>query len=49
MDNLCLACHDCNQRKGSKTAEEFGYSHIQESQKNAKRRKCSECHSMESV
>jgi len=30
VDNLCLACHDCNQRKGSKTAEEFGYSHIQE-------------------
>jgi len=30
VDNLCLACHDCNQRKGSKTAEEFGYPHIQE-------------------
>ncbi|MBE2925432.1 HNH endonuclease, partial [Anoxybacillus flavithermus] len=29
VDNLCLACHDCNQRKGSKTAEEFGYPHIQ--------------------
>nr|WP_241738724.1 RNA-guided endonuclease IscB [Anoxybacillus flavithermus] len=30
IDNLCLACRDCNQRKGSQTAEEFGYPHIQE-------------------
>lgn len=29
IDNLCLACRDCNQRKGNQTAEEFGYPHIQ--------------------
>jgi 5-methylcytosine-specific restriction endonuclease McrA len=30
IDNLCLACHECNQKKGNKTAEEFGYPNIQE-------------------
>jgi len=35
VDNLCLACHDCNQRKGSKTAEEFGYPHIQKQVKES--------------
>lgn len=25
VGNLCIACHKCNQRKGNKTAEEFGF------------------------
>jgi HNH endonuclease. len=29
IDNLCLACHECNQKKGNMTAEEFGYPDIQ--------------------
>jgi 5-methylcytosine-specific restriction endonuclease McrA len=29
IDNLTIACHSCNQRKGNKTAEEFGYSEVQ--------------------
>jgi 5-methylcytosine-specific restriction endonuclease McrA len=29
ISNLSLACHACNQKKGSKTAAEFGYPHIQ--------------------
>jgi 5-methylcytosine-specific restriction endonuclease McrA len=29
VSNLTLACADCNQAKGDKTAAEFGYSHIQ--------------------
>ena len=29
LDNLCLACHECNQKKGNMTAEEFGYPDIQ--------------------
>lgn len=29
IDNLCLACHECNQKKGDMTAEEFGYPDIQ--------------------
>lgn len=33
IDNLCLACRDCNQRKGNKTAEEFGYPNIQKQTK----------------
>ncbi|WP_230456247.1 HNH endonuclease [Anoxybacillus flavithermus] len=50
VDNLCLACHDCNQRKGSKTAEEFGYPHIQKaSQRNLKGYKCYQTRQMESV
>jgi 5-methylcytosine-specific restriction endonuclease McrA len=35
IDNLCLACRDCNQRKGNQTAEEFGYPHIQEQVKES--------------
>lgn len=29
IDNLGLACHKCNQLKGNKTAEEFGFKDIQ--------------------
>jgi len=29
ISNLTLACHDCNQAKGNKTAEEFGYAEVQ--------------------
>lgn len=29
VSNLTIACTDCNQEKGSLTAEEFGYPHIQ--------------------
>jgi len=29
IDNLVIACHECNQKKGNKTAEEFGYPEIQ--------------------
>lgn len=29
IDNLGISCHDCNQLKGNKTAEEFGYRNIQ--------------------
>jgi 5-methylcytosine-specific restriction endonuclease McrA len=29
IDNLAIACHGCNQRKGALTAEEFGYPDIQ--------------------
>jgi 5-methylcytosine-specific restriction endonuclease McrA len=29
VSNLTLACHDCNQQKGNRTAEEFGYPHVQ--------------------
>lgn len=29
VSNLTLACHDCNQRKGSQTAAEFGYPEVQ--------------------
>ncbi|GCC11301.1 CRISPR-associated endonuclease Cas9 [archaeon] len=29
VSNLTLACHKCNQKKGDKTAEEFGYPNIQ--------------------
>lgn len=29
VDNLVIACHGCNQKKGNKTAEEFGYPEIQ--------------------
>jgi len=35
VDNLCLACRDCNERKGNQTAEEFGYPHIQEQVKES--------------
>jgi len=30
VSNLTLACHSCNQKKGSQTAGEFGYPEIQE-------------------
>ena len=30
VDNLCLACRPCNERKGTKTAKEFGYPKIHE-------------------
>ncbi len=29
ISNLTLSCHKCNQKKGQKTAEEFGYPRIQ--------------------
>lgn len=29
VSNLTIACHDCNQKKGSQTAKEFGYPNIQ--------------------
>lgn len=33
VSNLTLACHECNQKKGNLTAEEFGYPEIQEKAK----------------
>jgi hypothetical protein len=29
VSNLTISCHKCNQRKGNKTAEEFGYPEVQ--------------------
>lgn len=29
ISNLCIACRDCNERKGNMTAEEFGYPNLQ--------------------
>lgn len=29
VTNLCLSCRPCNQRKGTQTAEEFGYPQVQ--------------------
>lgn len=29
VSNLTIACHDCNQKKGNKTAKEFGFDNIQ--------------------
>lgn len=29
IDNLCIACHECNQSKSNMTAEEFGFPNIQ--------------------
>jgi len=29
VSNLTIACHECNQRKGNRTAEEFGYPEVQ--------------------
>ncbi len=37
IDNLGLACHECNQKKGNKTAEEFGYPNIQKQVKKSLR------------
>lgn len=33
VSNLTLACNGCNQRKGSQTADEFGYPNIQQAAK----------------
>lgn len=33
VSNLTLACHGCNQRKGNKTAEEFGHPAVQKQAK----------------
>ena len=33
VSNLTIACHECNQRKGNKTAAEFGYPEIQKQAK----------------
>jgi len=33
VSNLTLACHECNQRKGSQTAAEFGHPNIQQQAK----------------
>jgi len=35
VSNLTLACHECNQRKGNLTAEEFGYSEVQKQAKKS--------------
>ncbi len=31
VDNLTISCHDCNQKKGNLTAEEFGYPEVRKS------------------
>jgi 5-methylcytosine-specific restriction endonuclease McrA len=33
VNNLTLACGDCNQKKGNRTAAEFGFSHLMEQAK----------------
>ena len=33
VSNLTLACHDCNQKKGDLTAEEFGFPEVQKQSK----------------
>jgi len=35
IDNLGIACHECNQRKDNMTAEEFGYPNIQKQVKQS--------------
>lgn len=35
VDNLCISCHTCNQKKGNQTAEEFGYPNIQKQVKKS--------------
>lgn len=35
VSNLTLSCHECNQKKGNKTAEEFGYPEIQKKAKQS--------------
>ena len=37
ISNLTIACHKCNQKKGSLTAEEFGYPNIQAQAKKSLR------------
>ena len=33
ISNLTISCHKCNQKKGNKTADEFGYPEVQEQAK----------------
>ncbi|MGM0380337.1 MAG: RNA-guided endonuclease IscB, partial [Bacillota bacterium] len=33
VDNLTISCHDCNQKKDSQTAKEFGYPKVQQQAK----------------
>ena len=35
VSNLTISCHECNQRKGNRTAEEFGHPEIQERAKQS--------------
>lgn len=35
VSNLTISCHECNQKKGNKTAEEFGYPRIQRKAKES--------------
>ncbi len=35
VSNLTIACHECNQKKGNKTAAEFGYLKIQQQSKES--------------
>ena len=35
VSNLTISCHECNQKKGNKTAKEFGYSEIQNKAKKS--------------
>ncbi len=35
VSNLTIACHECNQKKGNKTATEFGYPDIQKQAKQS--------------
>lgn len=35
VSNLTISCHKCNQKKGDKTAEEFGHSEVQEQAKQS--------------
>ena len=35
IDNLCISCHECNQKKGNQTAAEFGYTKIQKQAKES--------------
>lgn len=37
VSNLTIACHNCNQKKGNKTAKEFGYPRIQKQAKKSLR------------
>ena len=37
VSNLTISCHECNQKKGNKTAEEFGYPEIQKQAKESLR------------
>ena len=35
VDNLTISCHDCNQKKGSQTAKEFGYPKVYQQAKKS--------------